>query len=99
MNSTGIGQSFPAIGQYLQWFIAGYFVLNYKLRHVKLVYVIGISSMMIEIILTFLATFYFHHNPFYSYVSGSLVKNFYDIQYIFAFLAFSAFFLFPFFKT
>lgn len=94
MNSTGIGQSFPAIGQYLQWFIVGYVILNYKLKHAKLIYVVGISSMVMEIILTFWATFCLPYNSFYGYATGSLVKNFYDIQYIFAFLTFSAFFFF-----
>lgn len=93
-QSTGFGQSFPAIGQYLQWFIAGYFILNYKFRHIKLVYISGILSMMIEIILTFFATFHLPHNPFYNYVFGSLVKNYYDIQYIFAFITFFALFSF-----
>lgn len=92
--NNGFEFAFPAIGRYLQWFIAGYYIVHYEVKHKKIIYSLGIISLVLEIALTFLATFATENNPYYIYVFGSIVTNFYDISRIFAFLTFSSLFLF-----
>ena len=91
--NNGFNLVFPAIGSFLQWFIAGYYIVHYKVKHIKIIYGIGMVALILEVMFTFLATFLMPHNPYYDYTFGGLVKNFYDIQNIFAFLAFSSLFL------
>lgn len=92
--NNGFNQAFPAISSYLQYFIAGYLVVHYDFEHKNQIYIVGICSLIIETLLTFFYSFSVAHNPFLEYNFGNLVKNFYDIQNIFAFLFVFALFLF-----
>lgn len=89
------GSSFPFVGSYAQYFIAGWYLTHNDLseRRYKQIYLLGIVMLIFEIITTIYFTFYIKQIPMLNY-PGGIVKTFSDIAMIPSFCVMCALFLF-----
>lgn len=86
--------SIPFIGAYLQYFLAGWYIVNVPIRKYirKLIYLLAVLMLIFEVTMTIIFTIYIHHNNRLTY-PGGIVKNFADIANLPAFICMCALFL------
>lgn len=96
VNSMIVG-SLPAIGSYLEYFIAGWYIVHVEIsdKLTRQIYTLGIIMLAFEIFATIYGTFFMPHNlANFSYAFDYLVKTFYDISNFPSFCVMVALFLF-----
>lgn len=96
VNSMIVG-SLPAIGSYLEYFIAGWYIVHVEIsdKSTKQIYTLGIIMLAFEIFATIYCTFFMPHNlANFGYAFDYLVKTFYDISNFPSFCVMVALFLF-----
>lgn len=96
-NNNMIVNSVPIIGNYLEYFITGWYVAHVDIskKTIKRVYLLGIIMLIFEILITLYTTFNMSHGlPYFGYAFDNIVKTFYDISNFPAFCYVTALFLF-----
>lgn len=93
-TSNMFNPSIPLVGAYLQYFLAGWYIVNISIkpRIRKLIYILATIMLALEIVMTIIFTIFIPHLQRLTY-PGEIVKNFADIGNLPAFICMCALFL------
>lgn len=93
-TSNMFNPSIPFIGAYLQYFLAGWYIINVPIKKNirKWIYWLAIFILIFEVTLTIIFTIFIHHSHRLTY-PGGIVKNFADIANLPAFICMFALFM------